>query len=147
MTIVKDLIKKPITISQSESISDAIKNLFKNNISRLLVENNGKISEIITEKDIVLFLLQSNNEQNLDQIQLSKVTKKLVIVESSKSIKESTNLMLDKKISSLAVGSNGNVDGIFTKTDLARYYAENFVGRKKVLNYMTTSYTWMFSDD
>jgi CBS domain-containing protein len=110
MAFVKDLMKKPITISKSKNISDAITKLFKNKISKLLVENNGKISEIITEKDIVLFLLQSNNEQNLDQIPLSKVTKKLAMVESSKSIKESTNLMLDKKISSLAVGSNGNVE-------------------------------------
>jgi signal-transduction protein with cAMP-binding, CBS, and nucleotidyltransferase domain len=45
-------------------------NIFKNKISSLLVENNGKISEIITEKDIILFLLQSNNEQNLAQISL-----------------------------------------------------------------------------
>lgn len=147
MIVVKDLMKKPITISKSENISDAITTLFKNKISRLLVENNGKISEIISEKDIILFLLQSNHDHNLDQIPLSQITKKLVIVESSKSVKESTNLMLDKKISSLAVGSNGNVDGIFTKTDLTRYYAENFVGKKKVSDYMTTSYTWMFSDD
>lgn len=147
MIVVKDLMKKPITISKSENISDAITTLFKNKISRLLVENNGKISEIISEKDIVLFLLQSNHDQNLDQIPLSQITKKLVIVESFKSIKESANLMLDKKISSLAVGSNGNVDGIFTKTDLTTYYAENFVGKKKVSDYVTTSYTWMFSDD
>jgi hypothetical protein len=33
------------------------------------------------------------------------------MVESSQSIKESTNLMLDEKIISLAVGSNGNVEG------------------------------------
>jgi len=45
--------------------------------------------------------------------------------------------MLDKKISSLAVGSNGNVNGIFTKTDLTRYCAENFVGKKNVSNHMT----------
>ena len=147
MTTAKDLMKKPITISKSENISGAITKLFQNKISRLLVENNGKISEIVTEKDIVLFLLQSKAEENLDEIPLSEVTKKLVIVENSKSVKDSANLMLDEKISSLAVGSNGQVDGIFTKTDLTRYYAENFVGKKKVSDYMTTSYAWMFSDD
>lgn len=69
------------------------------------------------------------------------------MVESSKSVKDSANLMLDEKISSLAVGSNGKVDGVFTKTDLTRYYAENFIGKKKVSDYMTTSYVWAFSDD
>lgn len=147
MTLVTDIMKKPISISQLENISDAITKLFKNKISRLLVENNGKTSEIVTEKDIVMFLLHSDKKENLDKISLSEVTKRLEIVESSKSIKESANLMLDKKISSLAVGSNAHVDGIFTKTDLTRYYAENFVGKKKVSDYMTTSYAWMFSDD
>jgi CBS domain-containing protein len=147
MVIAKDLMKKPITISNSENISDAIAKLFQNKISRLLIEKNGKISEIVTEKDIVFFLLQSKAEKNLDKIPISEVAKKLVTVESSKSIKDSANLMLDKKISSLAVGSNGQIDGIFTKTDLTRFYSENFIGKKKVSDYMTTSYTWMFSDD
>lgn len=147
MSNVKDLLKKPITISKSETISNAIAKLFKNNISRLLVEDGGKISGIVTEKDIVFFLLHSNNKENLDKLSLSEIMKKLVVVEESKSIKESANLMLDKKISSLAIGSGGNVDGIFTKTDLTRYFAQNFTGKKKVSDYMTTSYTWMFSDD
>jgi CBS domain-containing protein len=147
MTVAKDLMKKPIIISASKNISDAITKLFQNKISRLLVENNGKISEIVTEKDIVLFLLQSKTKKNLDEIPLSDVTKKLVTIESSKSVKDSANFMLYKKISSLAVGSNEQVVGVFTKTDLTRYYAENFVGKKKVSDHMTTSYTWMFSDD
>jgi len=144
---LKDLMKKPITISKSENISHAITKLFQNDISRLLVENNGKISEIVTEKDIVLFLLQSKAKENLDTLPLSGITKKLVIVDDSISIKNSANLMLDNKISSLAVGSNGQVEGIFTKTDLTRYYKTNFIGRKKVSDYMTTSYNWAFSDD
>jgi CBS domain-containing protein len=144
---IKDLMKKPITVSKSENILDVINILFKNKISRLLVENNGVISEIVSEKDILLFLLQSKNNENLDKIPLAGITKKLVMAESSTSIKDSANLMLDSKISSLAVGSHGKVDGIITKTDLARYYAENFVGKKKVSDYMTTSYTWSFSDD
>ena len=147
MITVKDLMKKPVTISKSGNISDAITKLFQNKISRLLVENSGMISEILTEKDIVMFLLQSKTELNLDAISLSEITKKLVTVENSRSIKDGANLMLDKKISSLAVVSNGQVDGIFTKTDLTRYYAENFVGKKKVSDYMTTFYAWMFSDD
>ena len=147
MTIAKDLMKKPITISKLENISDAISKLFQNHISRLLVENDGKITEIITEKDIVLFLLESKTEEKLDSIPLSEITKKLVTVENSMSLKDCANLMLDKKISSLAVGSSGTVEGIFTKTDLTRYYKDNFVGKKKVSDYMTTSYNWMFSDD
>ena len=147
MTMVKDLMNEPITISKSKKISDVITKLFQNGISRLLVETEGRISEIVTEKDLILFLLQSKTEENLDSLSISDITKKLVTVENSISIKDSANLMLNKKISSLAVSSGGQIEGIITKTDLARYYKDNFPGKKKVSDYMTTSYDWMFSDD
>lgn len=43
----------------------------------------SSIRLVLSFIDVVLFLLQSNNEQNLDQISLSKITKKLAMVESS----------------------------------------------------------------
>lgn len=55
MIVAKDLMKKPLTIQKSENVSDGISKLFQNKISRLLIENNGKISEIVTEKDIFYF--------------------------------------------------------------------------------------------
>ena len=48
--------------------------------------------------------------------------------------------MTENNISSLAVGDGQNVEGIFTKTDLVRYYAENYSGKNKVVDHMTHDY-------
>jgi len=45
--------------------------------------------------------------------------------------------MLKKGVSSLAVGTKENLRGIFTKTDLIKYYLENYSGNNKVVDFMT----------
>jgi CBS domain-containing protein len=45
--------------------------------------------------------------------------------------------MIDKMISSLAVGSADKTIGIFTKTDLVKHYSENYDGKHKVADFMT----------
>lgn len=48
--------------------------------------------------------------------------------------------MIEKGISSLAIGENGQVKAIFTKSDLVSYYAENVIDEKKVVDFMTNDY-------
>jgi len=43
--------------------------------------------------------------------------------------------------------NNHGLIGIITKTDLAKYYFENFVGHKRVGDLMTITYTSMASED
>jgi CBS domain-containing protein len=45
--------------------------------------------------------------------------------------------MIEKNISSLAVGSENKLEGIFTKTDLTKFYAANYAKKYKVADYMT----------
>jgi CBS domain-containing protein len=45
--------------------------------------------------------------------------------------------MLEKGVSSLAIGTKDNLRGIFTKTDLIKYYLENYSENKKVVDFMT----------
>ncbi len=55
--------------------------------------------------------------------------KPLVTVDEAMKIKEGAQIMLDRKIGSLGVNSHGKTAGIFTKTDLARYYLQKYVGK------------------
>jgi CBS domain-containing protein len=52
--------------------------------------------------------------------------------------------MIEKGVSSLTVGSEDNVKGIFTKTDLVNFYLEN-PSDKKVVDYMTHDYVYTHS--
>jgi len=146
MSTVKDLMKEPITISKDSSISQVIKKLLDQKIGRLLISDGDKITSIIAEKDICFFLLSDETERILDQIHLTEISKPVFSVDQSTSIKECAMTMLEKGMGSVAVGYDDKIVGIVTKTDLTRYYAENFAGKKTVGEYMTPYYAWVYSD-
>ncbi len=91
-------------------------------------------------------LQNDETERNIDEIPIAEVIRPLAIVHESTPIIESIKIMLDKQVGSLAVELKGQILGIFTKTDLVKYYSDNYAGRKKVKDSMTRSYIMMYSD-
>jgi CBS domain-containing protein len=141
---INELSNKPITILKNSTISDVIKKLLESKLSRLIVVEANKPVGIITEKDVGLFLFSETSKQGLDDIPISKIMKPILFVEEDLSPKESANLMIEKGVSSLTIGSEDNVKGIFTKTDLVNFYLEN-PSDKKVVDYMTHDYVYTHS--
>jgi CBS domain-containing protein len=135
-----DISKKPITIIKNSTISDAIRSLLDTKISRLVVSDHGKHVGIITEKDIGLFLFSDTTNQNLDNIPIVKIMKPIEFVNQEITPENSAKIMIEKGISSLAIGENEEVKTIFTKSDLVSYYAENIIDEKKVIDFMTHEY-------
>ena len=136
---VTDFSNKPISILKNSSISDAIRMLLNTKVSRLVVVDNGKHVGIITEKDIGLFLFSETSIQGLEDIPITKIMKPIIFVDKETTPKESAKIMIEKGISSLAIGENEEVKGIFTKSDLTRFVADNFSG-KKIVDFMTHDY-------
>jgi CBS domain-containing protein len=147
MKLAKDLMNTPITIDQEEKISDVIKKLMVYKISRIIVTHEGKSVGIISEKDLVLFLLGDKTSRTIDEIPLGEIMKGLVVINSNATIKQCATIMLDEKISSLAVNVSNVVKGIITKTDLTRFYAENYDGKRIVGEFMASVYSWAYADD
>lgn len=135
-----DIAKKPVAIQLNSTISDAIRMLLNTKISRLVVVDNGKHVGIITEKDIGLFLFSETTKQGLEEIPISTIMKPIEFVNEELNPKESAKIMIEKGISSLAIGENKEVKSIFTKSDLVQYFAENFAGKNKVVDFMTHDY-------
>ena len=114
MDTAQNLIQKPISILRSSTISDAIKKILENNVSRLIVKDSGKSVGIITEKDIGFFLFNEKTPLGLDSIPLEKIMKSIEYVKGSESVNNCAKIMIDKKISSLSVGNENSLEGIFT---------------------------------
>ena len=134
---VINICNKPISILKNSTISDIIKKLLENNLSRLIVVEDGKPVGIITEKDVGLFLFSETTKQGLDDIMINKIMKPIIFIEGTSTPENSAKMMLEKGVSSLAVGTKENLRGIFTKTDLIKYYLENYSGNNKVVDFMT----------
>ena len=137
---ISNISKKPISIIKNSTISDAIRMLLNTKISRLVVIDNGKHVGIITEKDIGLFLFSETTRQGLDEIPITKIMKPIEFVSQEITPKNSAKMMVEKNISSLAIGEKDEVKAIFTKSDLVNYYAENITDEKKVVDFMTHDY-------
>jgi CBS domain-containing protein len=141
---INELSNKPITILKNSTISDVIKKLLESKLSRLIVVEEGKPVGIITEKDIGLFLFSETSKQGLDDIPISKIMKPVLFVEENLTPRESAKIMIEKGVSSLTIGTEDNVKGIFTKTDLVKFYLENY-SDKKIVDYMTHDYVYTHS--
>ena len=141
---INEITNKPITILKSSSLSDVIKKLLESKLSRLIVVESGKPVGIITEKDIGLFLFSETTKQGLDDISISKIMKPILYVDDNLTPENSARLMIEKGVSSLTIGSDENIKGIFTKTDLVKYFLQN-PSDKKVVDYMTHNYIFTHS--
>lgn len=137
---VSEFSKNPITILKRSSISEVIKKLLENNLSRLIVVEDRKPVGIITEKDVGLFLFSETTKQGLDNIPITNIMRPILYVEESLSPQNSAKTMIENGVSSLAIGSSAEIKGIFTKTDLVKYYLDNFSDENKVVDYMTHDY-------
>lgn len=128
------------------SLADVLKKIIDEKKSRILVTENDKITGIITEKDLGLFLLTDDTERKLDEIPLSTIFKKIISVDEHASMIECAGTMMTKSIGSLVVKSGDDVIGILTKTDIVRYYTKTHPGEKIVGEYMSPYYAWQYSD-
>ena len=131
---------KPISILKRSNISEVIKKLLEYDLSRLIVVEDGKPMGIITEKDIGLFLFSETTRQGLGDIPITKIMKPILFVDESESPEKSAKTMIENGISSLTISSEKELKGIFTKTDLVKYYLNNISDENKVVDYMTHDY-------
>lgn len=144
----KDIINSPEVINKDSKLSDFARKLSTTKISRLIIEDQGKHIGIVSTKDWAFYLFKNKNEEGILDFPLTKIMHNIVYVDEATSIPKSAAMMLDKRISSLAVGSKDHVDGIFTKTDLVSYYNSNLpLGHRKVDDYKTARYIWVYEDE
>ena len=112
---------KPIFVGRDSTIGSVLKKILKEKKSRFLIES--ETPQIVTEKDISMFLLSDDSERKLDNIPIMELSKQLITVDKQTSPSESSKEMISKGIGSLGVTSEQSIIGIITKTDLTKYYS------------------------
>lgn len=125
---VGDVMSQPVyTVRSDETLEAARKALESLHVHHVLVENNGRIVGIVSDRDVLRHLSpyadgissQTRDEATLRRPIYSIATYDLVTVELGTTLEEAAGLMLQRRISCLPVrGRGGTVVGIVTKTDL-----------------------------
>lgn len=119
----RDVMTTPVFfVSPNETIAYARNLMVKHKISRLLVMDDGKLTGILTKKDIAYRLRQGEpvwRRRPIDQIPAGAfATNCILTVAPDTETKAIAKIFVENDISSVPVVNEGTVTGIVTKSDL-----------------------------
>jgi CBS domain-containing protein len=123
--LARDVMTTPVFfVSPRDTIAYARNLMVKHKISRLLVMEEGRLTGMLTKKDIAYRLLQGEPEwrrRPVDQIPVEVFASgKPVVISPDTGIKKIAEIFVSKNISCVPVVENRSVVGIVTKTDLVK---------------------------
>ncbi len=133
-----------ITARPTDTLAHVRNLMLRHKIGRVIIVQGDKPVGIVTKTDFVKILgFQRRKHRPLDDITVTEVmSRELIVVERTKSIKTAARIMIKHGISGLpVVDERGSLVGIITLTDIVKAYAENFQGRLKVGQVMRTKPT------
>ena len=136
-----DITRDVITLEPNKTLYDARNSLMAYNISRVVLAKDNKPIGILTEKDISRFLYEDTSGRRLNEIRLDELAtskQQLVTANDETDLKTCAKLMIDNQISSIViVDADGNLKGIFTKSDMTDMYAKYYAKKGLVEDYMS----------
>ena len=133
MKISEIMTKQVVTVDMDTSLKMIYDIFDKKRFHHLLVEEEGELRGIISDRDVLKGLspfLNTLAEQDRDLHTLKKrahqiMSRKLITITQEANSEEAASLMLKENISCLpVVSSEGRIEGIVTWKDLLKAYAK-----------------------
>jgi CBS domain-containing protein len=137
----KIMTQKVITCSPNDTFSQIQQLMVDNGIGRVVVVDENRPVGIITQKDIINFLVADKSLRGLEDIKAEEgMSTRLITATRNTSVSLVARTMIDKGISSvLIVNDEHRLEGIVTKADIIKWYGSfHFELAFKVKEFMTT---------
>jgi len=113
------MVKEVVKVNGCTIVENAVKMMNKNNIGCLIIEDNGKATGILTQRDLMEKVLEKAKDPR--KLAVSDImTKKLVVGNPDMEIHEAARLMFKRKIKKLPIVENGKLIGLITLTNIAQ---------------------------
>jgi len=124
---VRDIMEKNvITIDIDETANNAANQMKENDISFLVIIENGKPVGVVSERDFVQKLCINN--QSSSDVKISDIMSyKFRWVKPTTKIEDAIQKMLNNNIRRLLVLDDEKLVGVITQTDLASYLREKLM--------------------
>ena len=120
-----------VTIDADVSVKKAVDLMNKHEIGCLIVTRNAKAVGIVTERDMLSRVLGMS--RNSEKTKVSEImTSPLVVADPGMDLEEAARLMFKMKVKKLPVVSEGNLLGLVTLTDIARFQPQIIKILKKI---------------
>lgn len=124
---VRDIMEKNvITIDINETANNAANQMKENDISFLVIIENGKPVGVVSERDFVQKLCINN--QSSSDVKISDIMSyKFRWVKPTTKIEDAIQKMLNNNIRRLLILDDEKLVGVITQTDLASYLREKLM--------------------
>ena len=119
--LVRDvMVKNPVTLSPEKEITSAIQLMSSLGIGSVIIEEQGKVVDIITQKDVIYALSHGCEDIKIREfIKNCKPKRELKVVFENATVYEAMKIMEKERIKHLpVVNESGKVVGIITATDI-----------------------------
>jgi CBS domain-containing protein len=120
----------PLTILPESNIPKAARIMLENKITALPVKENGKLIGILTNSDLLRFILSEYPLVKRKQPISHYMTDEVVTIDPDSSLLEAHRLMGTKRIRSLVVMKDDKMVGLVTRTDLMSSDPSRLASRK-----------------
>jgi CBS domain-containing protein len=123
----RDIMSKDVkTASAGDTFAQIAKTLHDNHISSVIVEEDGRVAGIVTERDLVNMVADGLDPSAVTAGE--RMTRDLATLEPRSDIADAARLMAEKGIRHLPVLERGKLAGIISIRDLSNWAVEELTG-------------------
>ncbi len=114
------MIDEVVTIEADAAVKKAVELMNKHEIGCLIAVRSGKAVGIVTERDMLSRVLGMSRDP--ERTKVSEImTSPLITADPQMDLEEAARLMFKMKVKKLPVVSKGDLVGLLTLTDIARF--------------------------
>lgn len=114
------MVKEVITVDVNSTVKQAADIMNKFEIGCLIATKDGKAIGILTERDLLKRIVSEAKSPRRTKV-AAVMSKPIIVVEPSMDLEEAARLMFKMRIKKLPVVEHGQLKGLVTLTDLARF--------------------------
>jgi len=114
------MIDEVVTIEADAPVKKAVELMNKHEIGCLIAVRNDKAVGIVTERDMLTRVLGMSRDPERTKV-FEIMTSPLVVADPQMDLEEAARLMFKMKVKKLPVVSKGDLVGLVTLTDIARF--------------------------
>ena len=118
MTVREVMTLKPVTLQASIPVIEAARAMSKHNLGVVVLQQNGKLCGIVTDRDIVIRVLGSGKDPKTTSLE-SICSQELTTISPDQPTSDAVRMMRECAIRRLPVVENDHVVGIVSLGDLA----------------------------
>jgi len=114
------MVEEVVTVDTNVTVKEAAGIMNEHEIGCLIVVKRSKAIGIVTERDMLTRVLAESRNPERTQV-LDIMSSPLIVADPKMDLEDAAKLMFKMKVKKLPVVSNGQLVGLITLTDIARF--------------------------